>query len=113
MELALTLGISVRHVWRLNKKGKLPRPIRLGKSVKWSIREISDWIDNKCPDLKTWEAKKRDDKISKSNCLLDQVAEILLNLQTGKYTPEQSENASEILEAILRRHYEGGKSHDR
>jgi len=112
MELALALGISVRHVWQLNEKGKLPRPIRLGTSVMCSISEITNWVDNKCPDLKTWEAKKREDKISTSNCLLDQVAEILLNLQTGKYSSEQSESAGEVLEAILRRHYDGSRSHD-
>jgi hypothetical protein len=44
--------------------------------------------------------------MSKSKCLLDHVAVILLNLQAGAYTSEQSENASEIVESILNHHYE-------
>jgi predicted DNA-binding transcriptional regulator AlpA len=33
--LARLLGVSLRQVWRLNSAGKLPRPIRLGGSVRW------------------------------------------------------------------------------
>ena len=51
--------------------------------------------------------------MSNDNRLLEMAAAILLNKEIGIYTTKQSENASEILEAILRRHYEGGKSHDR
>jgi len=62
-ELALVLGISPRQVWRLNAMGKLPKPIRLGGSVRWKISEIADWIDSDCPDLQTWEAiKERNSK---------------------------------------------------
>jgi len=65
-EFALVIGVSPRQVWRLNAMGKLPKPIRLGGSVKWKISEVADWIDSNCPDLQTWEAMKEAEK-SNSN----------------------------------------------
>lgn len=57
-ELAAMVNVSLRQVWRLNSAGKLPRPIRLGGSVRWNRQEIMDWFEAGCPDRKTWEAKK-------------------------------------------------------
>jgi excisionase family DNA binding protein len=34
-EVAELLGISRRHVWKLLASGRLPEPIRLGRSVRW------------------------------------------------------------------------------
>jgi predicted DNA-binding transcriptional regulator AlpA len=56
--IAAMLGVSIRQVWRLNATGKLPRPIRLGGSVKWKKTEIMKWFDNDCPDRQTWDAMK-------------------------------------------------------
>ncbi len=55
-EVGSLLGISVRQVWRLNSSGRLPRPIRLGGSVRWRREEIVAFLDAGCPDRKTWEA---------------------------------------------------------
>jgi len=57
-ELADLLGISMRQVWRLNSAGKLPRPVRIGGSVRWNRQEIMDWFEAGCPDRKTWDARK-------------------------------------------------------
>jgi len=57
-DLAEMLGLSVRQIWRLQSAGKLPRPIRLGGSVRWKRGEIMDWFEAGCPDRRTWEAKK-------------------------------------------------------
>jgi prophage regulatory protein len=57
-DLAAMLNVSLRQVWRLNSAGKLPRPIRLGGSVRWNRAEIQQWFEAGCPDRKTWEAKK-------------------------------------------------------
>jgi predicted DNA-binding transcriptional regulator AlpA len=54
-ELAEELRLSLRHVRRLDDTGKLPRPIRLGKSVRWARAEIVRWIEAGCPDRATWE----------------------------------------------------------
>ena len=47
--------------------------------------------------------------MSKDNKLLELAATILLNKEIGIYTVEQSENASEILEVIIRRYYADGE----
>jgi prophage regulatory protein len=57
-ELSEMLSVSLRQVWRLNCAGKLPRPIRLGGSVRWNRAEIQQWFEAGCPDRKTWEARK-------------------------------------------------------
>jgi predicted DNA-binding transcriptional regulator AlpA len=57
-QLAEMLDVSLRQVWRLNAAGKLPRPIRLGGSVRWNREEIQRWFETGCPDRKTWEARK-------------------------------------------------------
>lgn len=48
-EVARLLGVSPRHVIRLASEGRMPRPIRLGRSVRWSRREIISWLDAGCP----------------------------------------------------------------
>jgi excisionase family DNA binding protein len=57
-ELAEMLDVSLRQIWRLNSAGKLPKPIRLGGSVRWNRQEVTDWFEAGCPDRKTWEAIK-------------------------------------------------------
>lgn len=53
------LGVSLRQVWRLNAMGKLPRPIRIGGSVRWNRAEVIRWFSEAgCPDRQTWEAMK-------------------------------------------------------
>jgi excisionase family DNA binding protein len=54
-EVARILGISVRHVWTLLAQERLPRPIRLGRSVRWNIEELRAWLAAGAPDLATWE----------------------------------------------------------
>jgi len=57
-ELAQMLGVSLRQIWRLNASGKLPRPLRLGGSVRWDRDEILRWFKDGCPDRRAWEARK-------------------------------------------------------
>jgi len=57
-ELAQALGVSLRHVHRMNTAGKIPRPIRLSRSVRWPIQEIQAWLAAGAPDRRTWEAIK-------------------------------------------------------
>jgi prophage regulatory protein len=57
-QLSQMLGVSMRQCWRLNSAGKLPRPIRLGGSVRWNRAEIQQWFGAGCPDRKTWDARK-------------------------------------------------------
>jgi len=43
------LGISGRHLLRLTDSGDCPSPRRLGRSVRWSRRELLAWLDAGCP----------------------------------------------------------------
>jgi prophage regulatory protein len=55
-QLAALLNVSLRQVWRLNAAGKLPRPVRLGGSIRWDRQEIIDWFKAGCPERKVWDA---------------------------------------------------------
>ncbi len=57
-QLADRLGVSLRHIRRLDSAGKLPRPIRLGRSCRFSVAEIESWLDAGAPDRQRWEAMK-------------------------------------------------------
>ncbi len=57
-QLSTMLGISLRQCWRLSSAGKLPKPVRIGGSVRWNRQEIMDWFQSGCPDRQTWEARK-------------------------------------------------------
>ncbi len=58
-QLSQLLGVSLRQVWRLNATAKLPRPIRIGGSVRWNRAEVFEWFSEAgCPDRQTWEAMK-------------------------------------------------------
>lgn len=45
---AKMLEISKRTLQRLQSKGELPLPIRLGGSVRWRLDVVEAWIDNGC-----------------------------------------------------------------
>ncbi|NLX22442.1 MAG: AlpA family phage regulatory protein [Phycisphaerae bacterium] len=55
-QLAEGLGISQRHLDRLEETGKLPCPIRLGRSVRWRTADIELWVDEGCPCRREFEA---------------------------------------------------------
>ena len=57
-ELARRLDVSLRHLRRLDSAAKLPKPIRLGRSVRWPVTEIESWLDAGAPDRQRWEAMK-------------------------------------------------------
>ena len=57
-EVAELLGVSERHVWALNSSGRLPRPLRFGRSVRWNVRELQAWIDAGAPARSEWEHRK-------------------------------------------------------
>ena len=42
--VANLLQISVRTLWRLNSVEAIPRPVRLGGTVRWKLDEIKKWI---------------------------------------------------------------------
>jgi len=57
-ELADRFSVSLRHIRRMDSAGKLPRPIRLGASVRWPVAEIEAWLAAGAPDRRIWEQVK-------------------------------------------------------
>lgn len=57
-ELGRVLDLSKRQIFRLNSCGKIPAPLRIGGSVRWSSSEIREWLKAGAPDRHTWEAIK-------------------------------------------------------
>lgn len=43
-EVATTLGVSERSVWRLSAIGEIPPPIRIGRSVRWRRSTVEAWL---------------------------------------------------------------------
>ena len=64
-ELARQIGVSLRHIWRLNSMGKLPKPLKIGHSVRWISSEIEAWLEAGAPDRKKWEAMKKQKRTSR------------------------------------------------
>ncbi len=58
-DVAKLLGISERHLWALHSSGRVPRPIRLGRAVRWNAAELSAWLDAGAPERDKWEAMRR------------------------------------------------------
>lgn len=58
-EFGLLIGLSKRQIFRLNTCGKIPKPLKIGGSVRWIASEIDSWLAAGAPDRKTWEAIKQ------------------------------------------------------
>jgi excisionase family DNA binding protein len=54
-EVAKLLGVSQRHVWKLLAAGRMPKPFRLGRSVKWNYALLRAWVDADCPAVERFE----------------------------------------------------------
>lgn len=54
---ARLLGISRSAFYSLLSSGRIgPLPVRLGRSVRWRIHEIRDWVESGCPPHDRWQA---------------------------------------------------------
>ena len=58
-EVAKLLGISQRHLWALNSSGRLPRPLRFGRAVRWPVEELRAWLAAGAPQRSRWEALRK------------------------------------------------------
>jgi excisionase family DNA binding protein len=47
-DVANQLGVCTRQIWKLAKLGRLPAPVRLGRSVRWRESDISEFIRLGC-----------------------------------------------------------------
>ena len=60
--LTQRLGVSLRHIRRMDSAGKLPCPIRLGASARWPVAKIEEWLSAGAPDRRTWLEQKGDNR---------------------------------------------------
>ena len=59
-DVAKLLGISERHLWSLNSSGRLPKPVRFGRSVRWNVEELRAWLAAGAPERSRWETMKEE-----------------------------------------------------
>lgn len=57
-DLATLLRCSKRHILAMSASGRLPRPFRLGRAVRWEAREISAWVAAGAPRRDRWETMR-------------------------------------------------------
>ena len=58
-KLGVRLSLSKRQIFRLNACGKLPKPIRIGGSVRWAESTIAQWLKAGAPDRTSFEAMQQ------------------------------------------------------
>ena len=55
--VAALLNVSQRHVHRMDALGQVPKPIRLGRTVRWNHEEIKEWIAAGAPRRSHWNLR--------------------------------------------------------
>lgn len=53
--LSKLLNLSQRTIYVMEKEGRMPVAIRVGKAVRWGLDEIKAWIDAGCPERSSWQ----------------------------------------------------------
>jgi excisionase family DNA binding protein len=56
---AAMLGISKRHLEDLTAEGGLPAPVKLGRSVRYSVETLRQWVKDGCPSRSEWETNRK------------------------------------------------------
>ncbi len=57
-ELAAVLCIGRSKLYEMKSAGQLPRPIKLGRSVRWRLSDIDQWLALGCPSQERFEKMK-------------------------------------------------------
>ena len=56
-QAAALCGKSLR-TWRTwDAAGRIPQPVRIGRSTLWRLDELRKWIEAGCPRREEWEAR--------------------------------------------------------
>lgn len=61
IEAAEMLHVSERHIWALQSSGRIPRPVKLGRCVRWPVDELRDWLAAGAPERGKWENARTKD----------------------------------------------------
>jgi excisionase family DNA binding protein len=46
-DVAGMLNLGVSTVWRHVKNGEMPKPIKIGRAVRWRTIDIQKWLDDR------------------------------------------------------------------
>jgi predicted DNA-binding transcriptional regulator AlpA len=58
-QVAKLLKFSERTVWTYSHSGQMPRPIKIGSSVRWSAIELRRWVEAGCPAQEDAESRNQ------------------------------------------------------
>ena len=58
-ELAAMLRVGVSTFDRLKAGGKIPEPLRVGRSLRWRRDDVERWIAAGCPVAKEWTEREK------------------------------------------------------
>lgn len=53
-QLARYLGLRPDQILTFKDAGRLPLPIRLGRTVRWSVAEVREWVEAGWPPIGQW-----------------------------------------------------------
>jgi len=57
-ELAKLLKVSNRTVFSMRIHGEMPKPVKIGRAVRWGRSEIMAWVQEGCPPASEWKWPK-------------------------------------------------------
>ena len=60
-DAAAQCSVSVRTWYAWDLAGKVPRPIRMGRTPFWPYEELRAWVAAGCPDRVIWQASRNCD----------------------------------------------------
>ena len=55
---AKLLDLSERTVWGMANSGRMPKPIKIGRLVRWSHEELRAWVNAGGPPMTEWKWPK-------------------------------------------------------
>ena len=58
IQAATMCGRSLRTFRSWDAAGKIPRPIRIGRSTLWRAEELRAWVAAGCPRRRDWEDRQ-------------------------------------------------------
>ncbi len=58
-DLGAMFRIGRSKLYEMKSAGQLPRPVRLGRCVRWRLSDINAWIAAGCPSQERFEAMRK------------------------------------------------------
>lgn len=56
--VAKLLTVCDKTVYTMQKNGEMPKPVKIGRAVRWGRAEIMAWVDAGCPPASEWKWPK-------------------------------------------------------